>query len=82
MQEGVAYPAYGLIGLLDAEPPVLPSDLEATVSGLDLRDIGAAARSCVGLLRSAAAGARARIGSSEAESPMAGWVSERLEAYA
>jgi hypothetical protein len=36
----------------------------------------------VELLRSAAAGARSRIGSSDIESPMAGWVSERLQAYA
>ena len=79
---GVAYPAYGLVGLLDADPPLLPDGLEATVSGLDPHDIGAAARSCAALLRSAAAGARARIGTLEAESPMADWVSERLEAYA
>jgi len=76
--EDVPYPLFGMTSLLDADPPRLPPGLEATVSGIDLDGLGAAARAAAGLLGGASAAARERIGSDAGESPMAAWVSERL----
>lgn len=76
--EGVPYPLFGLTSLLDAEPPHLPEDLDATAARADLAELAAAARACAELLRAASARARKRLGSDGSESPMAAWVSERL----
>lgn len=76
--EDVPYPLFGLTSLLDADPPRLPDGLDATAAHADLDELAAAARACVDTLRAAGARARDRLGSSDAESPMAAWVSERL----
>jgi hypothetical protein len=76
--EEVPYPLFGLTSLLDADPPRLPDGLDATAARADLDELAAAARACAGLLRTASARARHRLGSGDPESPMAAWVSERL----
>lgn len=50
MARGVAYPAFGLTSVLDAPGVGLPLDIEATVAGLDLRDLHRAALACAILL--------------------------------
>ena len=47
---GTSYPQHGLSQVLDQDPPVLPENVEATVSGLDLDDLRAAARACAAVL--------------------------------
>jgi hypothetical protein len=76
--EGVPYPLFGLTSLLDADPPRLPEGLDATAARADLPQLADAARACAGLLRAASARARATLGASDAESPMAAWVIGRL----
>ncbi|MGH2382167.1 MAG: hypothetical protein ACRDG7_13235 [Candidatus Limnocylindria bacterium] len=76
--EDVPYPLFGLTSLLDADPPRLPTGLEATVARADLDELSVATRACTELLREASARARGRIGSNDAESPMAAWDGERL----
>jgi hypothetical protein len=75
--EEVPYPAFGLTSLLDADPPRLPDDLDATAARADLAELRTAAAACARLLRSAADQARRRLGAGE-ESAMADWVGERL----
>lgn len=75
---GVEYPAFGLTSLLDAQPPQLPSDLDATLPDRSASDLPRAARACASLLRESAAMARGRLGVTMPESPMAGWVTDRL----
>jgi predicted nucleotidyltransferase len=75
---GVQYPAFGLTSLLDADPPRLPDGLEATLPDADGADLPRAARACAELLRDAATRARAALGTSTAETPMARWVTEHL----
>lgn len=77
--EDVPYPLFGLTSLLDAEPPRLPDGLDATAARADLAELATAARGCAELLRAASARARERLGSDDSESPMAAWVSERLQ---
>lgn len=74
----VPYPAFGLTSLLDADPPRLPDGLEATLPGADPADLPRAARACAELLRHASQLARAALRPGSMESPMAGWVTERL----
>lgn len=76
--EDVPYPLFGLTSLLDADDPRLPHGLDATVARADLDELRAAALACAELLRVASARAREHLGSIDGESPMAGWVSERL----
>ena len=75
--EAVPYPAFGLTSLLDADSPSLPPGLDATAARADPDELRAAAAACAGLLRRAADRARRRVGAGD-ESPMAGWVCERL----
>jgi hypothetical protein len=75
---GVRYPAFGLTSLLDAEPVQLPDGLEDTLPDRTPADLPRAARACALLLREAARLARERLGLTTPESPMAGWVTERL----
>lgn len=76
--EEVPYPLFGLTSLLDADQPRLPDELAATAARADLVELRVAARACAALLGEASARARGRIGSEDAVSPMAAWVSERL----
>jgi hypothetical protein len=77
--ENVAYPAFGLTSLLDADPPRLPDDLDATVAGLDAAALRGAAVATGTLLRRTAADARRRLNAEHAESPMAQYVVALLE---
>ena len=76
--EDVPYPLFGLTSLLDVDPPSLPDDLDATAARAALPELAIAARACADLFRAASARARARLGATEAESPMATWVIDRL----
>ena len=76
--EDVPYPLFGLTSLLDADPPRIPTGLEATAAHAELGKLATAARACAGLLRDASARARARMGDQQAQSPMSAWVNERL----
>ena len=76
--EDVPYPLFGLTSLLDVDPPRLTEGLDATAARAALPEVAVAARACADLLRAASARAREALGASDAESPMAAWVIERL----
>ncbi len=74
---GVAYPAFGLTSVLDAPPVGLPPGIEATVAGLDLRDLHRAALACATLLDQTARLAAPVVGA-DPPMAMAAFVRQRL----
>jgi len=76
--QGAAYPGFGLTTVLDAPDVGLPPGIEATVTGLDLRDLHRAALACATLLDQTARLAAPIVGA-DLPTAMAAFVRQRLD---
>jgi hypothetical protein len=81
VDQGVAYPLFGLTSLLDDPGASLPAGLDATAARADWDELRRAVVACAELLDRAAGAARAALGSGE-PTPMAAYVQGRLAAIA